>query len=515
MSEFSSPKRAAENEGIGSAKKKKKKISAKKLIPISKQALGASSSSSSSSVAQHAVSHGKKTALSSSTKAPKKGDQSLKKEANSIVEAGKVFSWLIAPHDSDDFFENYWEKKHLVIRRTEPGYFSGIFTKDDIDSMLRESCLKYTVNLDITNYINGQRETLNPVGRAYAPVVWKHYREGCSIRLLNPQAFHEGLWKLLATLQEHFGCFVGANTYLTPSGAQGFSPHYDDVDVFILQTEGSKRWRLYNPPEEADALARNASRNYEQSEIGEPIEEVTLNPGDLLYMPRGTVHQAVSPPGTHSLHVTLSTFQHNAYIDLLEAAVPRALQLASDSSVSFRKGLPRDYMDYMGVAYQDNDDDEKRVAFVAHMRELWDELFEHLPLDSAADQMAIKYHYDALPPYLLPSESVRTLSAIEDDIAELNITREIRLIRAHAIRIVLEEDVLMCHFHTENTKVYHEIEPQAIEFDPSVGPGLEYLLESYNDGYVPIKSIPVETEEQQVDIANALYERNLVEVKPL
>ena len=40
---------------------------------------------------------------------------------------------------------------------------------------------------------------------------------------------------------------MGANTYLTPAGAQGFSPHYDDVEVFILQTEGSKHWRLYHP----------------------------------------------------------------------------------------------------------------------------------------------------------------------------------------------------------------------------------------------------------------------------
>jgi ribosomal protein L16 Arg81 hydroxylase len=25
-------------------------------------------------------------------------------------------------------------------------------------------------------------------------------------------------------------------------GAQGFPPHYDDVEVFILQLDGAKRW---------------------------------------------------------------------------------------------------------------------------------------------------------------------------------------------------------------------------------------------------------------------------------
>ena len=33
--------------------------------------------------------------------------------------------------------------------------------------------------------------------------------------------------------------------------------------------------------------------------------------------------------------------------------MPRALQLATEEDVEFRKGLPRDYLNYMGVAYSD------------------------------------------------------------------------------------------------------------------------------------------------------------------
>ena len=40
---------------------------------------------------------------------------------------------------------------------------------------------------------------------------------------------------MLAQLEEHFCCGAGCNVYLTPPRAQGFAPHYDDVDVFILQ----------------------------------------------------------------------------------------------------------------------------------------------------------------------------------------------------------------------------------------------------------------------------------------
>lgn len=36
------------------------------------------------------------------------------------------------------------------------------------------------------------------------------------------------------------------NAYLTPPSNQGFTAHTDSQDVFILQLEGAKRWRVYN-----------------------------------------------------------------------------------------------------------------------------------------------------------------------------------------------------------------------------------------------------------------------------
>ena len=35
--------------------------------------------------------------------------------------------------------------------------------------------------------------------------------------------------------------------YLTPPGTQGFAPHYDDIEAFVLQLEGKKHWKVYQP----------------------------------------------------------------------------------------------------------------------------------------------------------------------------------------------------------------------------------------------------------------------------
>ena len=64
----------------------------------------------------------------------------------------------------------------------------------------------------------------------------------------------------------------------------GLAPHFDDVEIFVVQTQGSKRWRVYCPTPEAlpgsllahCRLANKPSGDLAEEEIGEPSMEVTL-----------------------------------------------------------------------------------------------------------------------------------------------------------------------------------------------------------------------------------------------
>ncbi|XP_014668284.1 PREDICTED: bifunctional lysine-specific demethylase and histidyl-hydroxylase NO66-like [Priapulus caudatus] len=318
---------------------------------------------------------------------------------DSQTAASTTFEWLIGPVKPHKFFKELWERKPLLVKRHQPKYYEGWFSTDEMDHILRTENIKYTVNLDVVSYTNGKRETHNPEGRAYAPVVWDYFQNGCSLRMLNPQTYSKNIWRLNSCLTEYFSSFVGMNVYLTPAGTQGFAPHWDDIDAFVMQIEGKKHWRLYNPRSEDEMLPRYSSPNFTQEEIGEPILDVVLEAGDMLYFPRGFIHQADTMEDTHSLHVTLSTCQRNTWGDLLEKLVPQALEAAIAEDSAFRQSLPRDYMNYMGVVSSEKDSKERK-DFLAKVQDLMGRLFKHASVDGAADQTAKSVIHDSLPPVI-------------------------------------------------------------------------------------------------------------------
>lgn len=191
---------------------------------------------------------------------------------------------------------------------------------------------------------------------------------------------------------------VGANIYLTPPNSQGFAPHYDDIEAFVLQIEGKKEWSLYAPRSENEKLPRESSGNFQQDEIGEPIFTQILEPGDLLYFPRGWIHQAKTVQNCHSLHITLSAYQKTSYAELFEELTKQAVKDAIASDVSFRRGLPLDIWNQFGDVHSHLKENPRRASIKNILTNLFQKLQNHLDIDATVDKLAIKYQHDALPP---------------------------------------------------------------------------------------------------------------------
>ncbi|WFE66255.1 cupin domain-containing protein [Micromonospora sp. WMMD714] len=162
------------------------------------------------------------------------------------------------------------------------------------------------------------------------------YAAGATLVL---QGLHR-LWPALIDFTRDLGTALTqplqVNAYLTPPGSQGFATHYDTHDVFVLQVDGRKHWRIH-PPVLTDPLEKQpwGGRADEVSATadGPAALDVVLEPGDALYLPRGWLHSAQAQE-SRSLHLTVGIRALTRY-----ALVEELLALAAEDP-RLRAGLP-------------------------------------------------------------------------------------------------------------------------------------------------------------------------------
>lgn len=440
-------------------------------------------------------------------------------KTNSIEEGRRILQWIINPVKPDDFFSDFWEKNACLVQRKNPKFFSELISFQMIDEMLIRHHLEFTTNIDVTSYTDGKRETLNPEGRAKPPTVWGFYGDGCSIRILNPSTYLAGLRQVCSMLQEFFHCLVGANVYLTPPNSQGFAPHYDDIEAFVLQVEGRKRWRLYRPLQPADVLARESSGNYSQEQLGEPILDEVLEAGDILYFPRGTVHQAITDKDQHSLHITLSVYQQQAYANLMEQLMPHVLQRAVKQSLTMRRGLPLHTWQNLGLVHGGTQS-RTRGHLIRDVQEMVQKYLvpTETEIDWAVDQVAKKFQHEALPPTILPEEKVRTVFGSSSGLDakgyslcdyELTDQTSIRLLRANILRLVANEGSLRIYFYVDNALEYCKYEANFMEIEAAEAGAVETLIKAY-PAYIKVSLLPLKSADRRIEVATALWERGLL-----
>merc|ERR1711962_1419105 len=155
--------------------------------------------------------------------------------SDSLADSWKCFSRMIFPYKPEEFMTEIWEQKATIIKRKKFDYYDGLFSTNQLAQILEKNPTRWGVNLDVTSWTKTEgRQTHNLPGRAHSAQVWDFYNNGCSVRMLNPATYSNSVYEMCTNLQEFFGCFVGSNIYLTPPATQGFAPHYDDVEVFML-----------------------------------------------------------------------------------------------------------------------------------------------------------------------------------------------------------------------------------------------------------------------------------------
>jgi bifunctional lysine-specific demethylase and histidyl-hydroxylase NO66 len=245
----------------------------------------------------------------------------------------------------DRFADEYWSRAPLLSRRAQLGAdFADLFSAAAVDELvsrrgLRTPFLRMAKDgsvLPAARFTRGGGAGASVADQAADDKVLAAVADGATLVL---QALHRS-WPPLVDfgtrLAGELGHPVQINAYITPPQSQGFAPHYDVHDVFVLQVAGRKRWTIHEPVVDAplDNQPWERFRDEVTARAAEaPLIDTVLEAGDALYLPRGTVHSAVAQ-GETSIHLTVGVHPISRY-----QLVGHLLELAQDDP-RMRSSLP-------------------------------------------------------------------------------------------------------------------------------------------------------------------------------
>lgn len=196
------------------------------------------------------------------------------------------------------------------IARGDAASVAGLVSWDDLNAILTHH------RLDAPRFRLAKDGETVPVYRYSRPLVtrrstiWQRLQsaalheqlaDGATLVLDAVDELHPGVSQLARHLEHWLRTAIQVNLYASWTDTEGFGTHWDDHDVIVVQLDGAKRWRLYGPTRTAP-MHRDVAAPEEPPE--QPVADLVLTAGDVLYLPRGWWHAVAASEGQHSLHLT-------------------------------------------------------------------------------------------------------------------------------------------------------------------------------------------------------------------
>lgn len=261
--------------------------------------------------------------------------------------------------DVDDFAASTWARGPLLRASADPAGFDDLLSAGAVDELLSERGLR-TPFLRVAKHgstlSNSAFTAQGGVGAGIADQVSDDkltglFADGSTIVL---QALHRNWPPIIEFCQQlaaDLGHPVQANAYVTPPQNKGFDDHYDVHDVFVLQIAGRKRWSIHAPVLPSplrDQPWTDRREDVRRAAELEPVIDTVLEPGDMLYLPRGYLHSATALGGV-TIHLTLgvhSWTRHAVAEELVGLALRRlAEREEARASLPLGTGLAPDDID--------------------------------------------------------------------------------------------------------------------------------------------------------------------------
>ena len=203
-----------------------------------------------------------------------------------------------------NFYTNHFGKKYLHKKKLIKNV-NNIVSLEILDDMLSKSNIwnKYNFlmmldqkKISYNDYSSLSLDVTGNTNRPDVNKVQKLVSKGASIILNDIEKYNSGLLKIADELQKLTQGRCQGNLYFSMASHKAFGPHFDLHDVFAIHFEGEKIWNIYenieNNPINHPTFKISPEERVQRA--GKFIDQITLKPGDLLYIPRGQYHDALA-----------------------------------------------------------------------------------------------------------------------------------------------------------------------------------------------------------------------------
>jgi ribosomal protein L16 Arg81 hydroxylase len=257
-----------------------------------------------------------------------------------LAEGTHDLASLLHPISLDTFFSTYWEKDFLLVRRGDEAYYQGLLTNQNLEDIISSSDARYPAIMLAKNGVYYPPQAycedvkMGHVTFSGVPNLKQlsaEYGKGATLALTSLDRSWRPLGDLCMRLEEQLDHGINTNVYITAGQTTGFPPHYDTHDILVLQIDGKKLWRIYEPTLKLPDVTQPCDPK--SFSPGPRLTEIELHTGDLLYLPRGYGHAATTSQ-SHSAHVTIGIHVYT-WARLLKETDPSCVRLEE-----FRKSLP-------------------------------------------------------------------------------------------------------------------------------------------------------------------------------
>lgn len=216
--------------------------------------------------------------------------------------------------DTDAFFRDHWAGQPVLLRAHSD--LSRLITEqemwDEVDCGLLSRPYFTIFNEGVRTAISDMTRRRTVVGHDLPGFIEperirEDFANGATFKFNQAEHWHPRIRALVKALEPHFSGGLESFVFLSPPGKTAMQAHMDGAHVFILQVAGVKDWVVGR----VDDTSTSDSVLHEGAIPDERRIELTLRPGDVMYMPHGTPHYATAREG-NSIHIAITVEEPTA-----------------------------------------------------------------------------------------------------------------------------------------------------------------------------------------------------------